>query len=564
MLKVYNIMRKKINFSAMILLLLIVSCGFLSGCSTTSSNYTSKYNGYSKIPNLPKDYPTKYLPNGNIWNDFNRNAQLPTNLNQPSVKAQLNFYIRNQDFLNRSLTRGAQYFYYIFQETKKRNLPAELALIPIFESGYIPVGKSDQGAVGLWQFMPGTAKHFKIKMNKWYDGRRDVIDSTETALRYLTYLYYFFDKDWYLAISAYNCGEGRVQQAILRNKRQGKKTDFWSLQLPKQTKSYLPQLLAISAILKNPQKYGVSIVPINDGPYFDRVRLGRQISLDKASKLSGASEWSMRMLNAGLSRGITDPSGPHIVSIPRTNMEKFRNNLFGSSKLMPTTNSAKQMNIETTDEPIKNLPPNNSVVLHGINHNEVSSVENVNTIEMQKEDASDLAKLANQEHSKVSSQISDNASSVSFDQNEDIERDDSQKVTMKTQNTKSKQRSSITKKNSTNTKKNVNANINTSNHNNKMKSMPSKTDTQKANTKNTKTKVNSTKANSNNVGNANNVNKANTNATSKGRKYVVGRYDTLSSIARQYGTTIDSIRRNNNLRSDSIKPNMVLHIPNHK
>lgn len=310
----------------------------LSGCSTTSvpsGNYTSKYNGYTQVSNLPADYPTRSLPNGNIWDDFRRQMQLPLNLNKAQVQYQIRWYRSHQDFLNRSLTRGAQYFYYIFQETKRRNLPAELALIPIFESGYVPVNRSNKGAAGLWQFMPRSAANFKIRMNRWYDGRRDVIASTDAALRYLTYLYYYFDKDWFLAISAYNCGEGNIQAAVLRNKRRGYSADFWSLRLPQETKAYIPQLLAISAIIRNPGKYGVSLVPINNGPYFDRIDVGKSITLDKAAKMSGASEWSMRMLNAGLLHGVTEPDGPYVIEMPHSRMAAFKDSLSGRAKVLP-------------------------------------------------------------------------------------------------------------------------------------------------------------------------------------------------------------------------------------
>lgn len=525
MLKIKNFMQKQAIFSTLSLLLML--CCLLSGCSTTSSDYISKYKGYAKIPNLPKDYPTKNLPNGNVWKDFNSNTQLSLYLNQPSVKSQLNWYIKNQDFLNRSLTRGAQYFYYIFQETKRRNLPAELALIPVFESGYVPVGKSSQGAVGLWQFMPGTARHFKIKMNRWYDGRRDVIDSTETALRYLTYLYYFFDKDWYLAIAAYNCGEGNVQRAILRNKRQGKKIDFWSLQLPRETKSYVPQLLAISAIIKNPDKYGVSLVPINNGPYFDRIKLGKQISLDKASKTSGASEWSMRMLNAGLLRGETDPSGPHIIAIPRTNIEKFRNAIFGSSKVLATTSepspsSSSSSTIDNVSESNKSTTQTNKTVVNNkVSNNELSKIDLLNQ-EEQKNSAANLAKQAIAEHSNVSSQIADHDSSLKFDKTEDIESNDD---VNDSDNSHRKVNNKHVTKNKTVVKHQKGKSLSTVNNRNTLKD------------------------------------KKTNNIRTTTRTYIVGRYDTLSSIAKQYGTTAENIKRINNLHTTVIKPNTVLHIP---
>ena len=357
----------------------------LSGCSTApmgSKNYTSKYRGYTQVSNLPSDYPTNYLPNGNIWNDFRSHMRLPAHLNNRQVQAKIRWYKAHQDFLNRALIRGAQYFYYIYQQTKQRNLPAELALIPIFESGYVPVNRSYKGATGLWQFMPRTAANFKIRMNKWYDGRRDVVASTDAALRYLTYLYYYFDKDWLVAIASYDCGEGNMQSALLRNKRRGRRIDFWSLNLTKETTEYIPQLLALSAIIKNPGKYGISLVPINNGPYFDRIDVGHPIALDKAAKMSGASEWTMRMLNAGLSHGVTEPDGPYVILLPHSKMADFKDALSGKAKVLSTGSTAAKEPVAAAATTTKKISNN-------------SKSKHINA----------LADAAEDEHQKVTSHV---------------------------------------------------------------------------------------------------------------------------------------------------------------
>jgi|GEM_PF-6775291 len=319
----------------------MVSALVLVGCATDSELPAIKYSGkhiYNRVNHLPSDYPIKHLPNGNIWPNFIQDMGLSVDLNNRLVHAQVHWWVmKKQGFLNNGLTRGAQYFYYIYQQTKLRHLPSELSLIPIFESSFVPVNSSHKGASGIWQFLPGTARGFGIRIDRWYDGRSDVIASTNAALKYLTYLYYFFDKDWLLAIAAYNWGPGNVQKAILRNKRDGLRADFWSLRMPQETKEYVPRLLALAAIIKNQHKYGVTIAPINNGPYFEAIRLKEQISLNKIVKLSGASEWTIRMLNAGYIRGVTYANGSSVVLVPRSKAEIFKAQLQGKTLAEPQT-----------------------------------------------------------------------------------------------------------------------------------------------------------------------------------------------------------------------------------
>lgn len=343
-------MPKKLIPSIAILLILI--CSLLSGCSTVSYNQAqTKYTSnsyYNQVSNLPKDYPTRYLPNGNLWSAYRHDMDLPLNLRNKQVQAQIRWFQNHQDFLNRSLTRGAQYFYYVYSQTKVRHLPAELALIPVFESGYVPVGHSNKGAVGLWQFMPGTAHNFGMRMNRWYDGRRDVVASTNAALKYFTYLYYYFDKDWLQAIAAYNCGEGRMQSAILSNKRRGLSTDFWSLSPPRQTQEYIPRLLALSAVIKDPSRYGINLVAINNAPYFAQVDFGRRANFAKVAKMAGANLWTMSMLNAGYLHGVTEPDGPHVILVPRSRLTALKDKLEG--RPMMAANNAEQPSTATSDE----------------------------------------------------------------------------------------------------------------------------------------------------------------------------------------------------------------------
>jgi membrane-bound lytic murein transglycosylase D len=301
----------------------------LGGCATSNApepvyNNVSTFNPKS---DLPSDYPTKYLPDGNMWNSFRENLQMPVDTKNPHIKAQIKWYQANQGMLNRAIVRGAPFLYYAYQQTQRLGLPAELALIPIGESGFIASNVSNRGAVGLWQFMSPTAREFNLRMNKYYDGRRDPIASTNAALKYFTYLHDYFDNDWLLALAAYNTGPGNAQKAVMRNQRKNLPTDFWSLNLPRDTEEYIPKLLALSAIIKNPKKYGVYLTPVNDSLYFEQVNAGHQISLGTVAKLTDLKLSLIQNLNPGLTKSITEPTGPHSVLVPKSKASLLKKRL---------------------------------------------------------------------------------------------------------------------------------------------------------------------------------------------------------------------------------------------
>lgn len=332
---------------------LIITLG-LAACSSTvppvASQYNSKYH-FNQEATLPPDYPTKYLPNGDLWNDLRDDLQLADYAQSPAVKAQIRFYQNHQAFLDRTIVRGAPYLYYIYQQSKKYHLPAEVVLIPIGESGFVPAGTSYRGAVGIWQFMPSTAHGFGLKMNSWYDGRRDVIASTDAALKYFAYLYYYFDSNWLLAIAAYDTGPGNVQLAMLRNQRHNLPTDFWSLKLATETRVYIPRLLALAAIVKNPNKYGMHLIAVNDAPYFAEVNVNRQIDFNKVAKYASSTPSIIRSLNPAYLRASTGPGGPYNILIPKSKLDTFTKNLSSPTPLFAanTTTTATPTTTTTSD-----------------------------------------------------------------------------------------------------------------------------------------------------------------------------------------------------------------------
>ncbi|MCP4987210.1 MAG: LysM peptidoglycan-binding domain-containing protein [Colwellia sp.] len=244
--------------------------------------------------------------------------------------SQRNWYVKHQSYLERVAKRAEPFLYYIVDELEKNDMPIELALLPVVESAFDPFAYSHGRASGMWQFVPGTGDRFGMKQNWWYDGRRDVIASTQGAIKYLKYLNKYFDGDWMLALAAYNSGEGRVRKAVRKNKRLGKPTDFWSLDLPKETRAYVPKLLALADIIKRPAHFDLTLYPIDNKSVLSQVDIKSQLDLAKAANLAGLSLAELQRLNPGFNRWATDPDGPHRLLLPSHTVEKFE---LGLSKL---------------------------------------------------------------------------------------------------------------------------------------------------------------------------------------------------------------------------------------
>jgi membrane-bound lytic murein transglycosylase D len=239
------------------------------------------------------------------------------------VQAELNWLVRHPDYVKRVFHRAQRFLPYITDEIETRGLPLELALLPIVESGYDPFAYSHGRAAGLWQFIPGTARHYGIRQNWWYDGRRDVVDSTNGALNYLTHLHELMDGDWFLAIAAYNSGEGNVLKAVNRNKTNARPYDFWNLKLSKETSSYVPRLLALVELVRDAGVLGMTLPALTDEPQFTPAEIGGQLDLALAAELAGIELDTLYSYNAGFNRWSTDPAGPHRLLLPVDAAESF-------------------------------------------------------------------------------------------------------------------------------------------------------------------------------------------------------------------------------------------------
>lgn len=258
-----------------------------------------------------------------VWDRLRLGLDMPVP-EKKLVKQYKNWYLKHQRHILRVTERAHPYMYMIVDELEKRNLPLELALLPFVESSFDPFAYSHGSASGLWQFTSPMARHFGLKIDWWYDGRRDVYASTIAALDFLEYLYKKTNQNWLYAIAAYNTGEGRVLRAVRKNKRKGKPTDFWSLDLPTETERYVPQLLALADIIKNSEKYGIKLSDIPNEQQISVLKVDHQMDLAVAAKYAGLTTKELHQYNPGYNRWATGPEGPHTFVLPIENAENFQ------------------------------------------------------------------------------------------------------------------------------------------------------------------------------------------------------------------------------------------------
>ena len=263
----------------------------------------------------------------NIWQRIRSGFAIP-NMSGPLVDQAAQWYVERPEYIARMTERARKYLYYTVQEVQKRGMPTELALLPFVESAYNPDARSVAHAVGMWQFIASTGKHYNLKQNLFQDDRRSVLASTNAALDYLQNLYNMFG-DWQLALAAYNWGEGSVQRAVAYNEAHGLPVTYESLRMPRETRNYYPKLQAVKDLISDPQKYGITLPDIPDHPYFKAVTITRDIDVDLAAKLAGITVAEFRSLNPSFAKpvivGATNPR----VLLPYDNATRFTQALQG-------------------------------------------------------------------------------------------------------------------------------------------------------------------------------------------------------------------------------------------
>jgi membrane-bound lytic murein transglycosylase D len=265
------------------------------------------------------------LPQRNLWQRIRNGYALPE-LDTPLVAHHEHYFASQPEYVARMTERARLYLYFIAQEVERRNMPMEIALLPMIESAFNPTAYSVSRASGIWQFIPSTGKHFGMQQNWWYDGRRDVIGATNGALDYLQKLHDEFG-DWELALAAYNCGEHCIEHAQRRNLKLHKPIGLLSLKLPKETRNYVPKLLAMKHIIGNPASYGLVLADVPNEPYFAAISPSHHIDVSLAAELAEITMDDFKALNPGNSRPVILQDDSTRILLPASKADTFMTNL---------------------------------------------------------------------------------------------------------------------------------------------------------------------------------------------------------------------------------------------
>ena len=306
--------------------------------------------------------------NQDLWVRVRRGFSLPE-LDMALVGDHERWYSSRPDYVQRMTERSSRYLFHVLEEIERRQMPTELALLPFIESAFNPQAMSSARASGIWQFMPATGKDFRLKQNVFRDDRRDVLASTRAALDYLQRLNRQFG-DWHLALAAYNWGEGNVQRAINRNIKAGLPTDYLSLNMPAETRHYVPKLHAVRNIVLRPDSFGLTLTPIENHPYFVSVPIQRDMDVALAARLAGLSTDEFKTLNPSMNKPVILAAGTPQVLLPYDNASQFVHNLSQHKGLLATwtawtvprtmrpADAAKQVGMsEATLRDINRIPP---------------------------------------------------------------------------------------------------------------------------------------------------------------------------------------------------------------
>ena len=312
---------------------------------------------------------TSAEPPKELWDRIRRGYAMP-DLQDSLVTDREQWYSSRPDYIQRMTERSSKYLFHIVEELERRQMPTELALLPFIESAFNPQAVSSANAAGMWQFMPATGKYFDLKQNAFRDDRRDVLASTRAALDYLQKLHGMFG-DWHLALAAYNWGEGSVGRAIARNKKAGLGTGYLDLDMPAETRMYVPKLQAVKNIVANPQGFRTELPLIANHPYFQQVQLSRDIDVALAARLADVRIEDFKALNPSAHRPVIIASGTPQILLPWDSALVFQRNFEAHSQgqyaswtawTAPTTvsvsDAAKRVGMSENDlRSVNNIPP---------------------------------------------------------------------------------------------------------------------------------------------------------------------------------------------------------------
>lgn len=305
--------------------IILVTFFLLVGCQITKKRIKTNFfpqNSFFK----KKCLTSNFLMKNNLWKYIANEIKIKIPKNK-NIKNQTKIYLSKKKYLKKIMIRSEPYLYLIVKKIKKLNLPIELTLIPIVESGFNPYAISKAKATGIWQIIPITAQLHGLKKNKWIDERRDFIKSTKVALKLFNRLNILFKKNWILTFAAYNCGENRVLNAIKNNKKLNVFNNFWSLNVPKETINYVTKILSLIDILKNNKKYLFNLPIINKKNSLTQINIKKKITLLEVSKFSNLPIKLIKYYNSNLNCNSTDPNGPYKIKIPINKVKIFKKNL---------------------------------------------------------------------------------------------------------------------------------------------------------------------------------------------------------------------------------------------
>lgn len=367
-----------IRLSTLFLLSLTLWLTGCAGLNTWSSNDTTKQAKINATKNKraeraraanlsTQDFSKIQDPSNDLWQRVRDGFEIPDPPDNPLIIKHVNQLASNPVYVNRLLQRSSYYLFYIEEEVEARDMPSELALLPFVESAFNPKAVSPAKAAGMWQFMPATGKDYKLTQNTFRDERRDIIHSTRAALDYLQRLYGMFG-DWHLALAAYNWGEGSVSRAIKRNQMAGLPTDYFSLQMPNETRNYVPKLLAYKRIIEFPQSYGFKLPPVEDHPYFLAVSTPSDIDVDLVIKLADISQDQFISLNPSFTKPVILKAANPQILLPFGKAEIFQDNLKKYNGPLSSWTAVVVDRTDTVDKIAANLnvDPNQLRDLNGI------------------------------------------------------------------------------------------------------------------------------------------------------------------------------------------------------
>ena len=372
--------------SRLVLLAFFLILAVLAGCATQPGMPGDPVLTTGNVPALTPQFPSGPLqaitpgrigshqiastqPPKELWDRIRRGFAMP-DLQNELVTDREQWYASRPDYMQRRTERSSKYLFHIVEELERRQMPTELALLPYIESAFNPQAVSSAKAAGMWQFMPATGKYFDLKQNVFRDDRRDVLASTRAALDYLQKLYGMFG-DWHLALAAYNWGEGSVGRAIAKNQKLGLGTGYSDLNMPAETRLYVPKLQAVKNIVANPQGFSTELPLIENHPYFQQVQITRDIDVALAARLAGVKIEDFKALNPSAHRPVILAAGTPQILLPwdtalvfQRNFDAYTQGQYASwtawtaPSTMNATDAARQTGMNEVDlRTVNNIPP---------------------------------------------------------------------------------------------------------------------------------------------------------------------------------------------------------------